>query len=116
MAQQLFVDLYQCDENIINDMEAVKAIAHRILKEMNSGIVEECSHKFDPIGITYIAVITTSHFSVHTWPEYQYAAVDIFSCDTKLPEMLAEKLKDAFGAKRQKTRMFERIIDGRESE
>lgn len=114
VAQQLFVDLYECDANIIDDLEAVKEIAHRILREIKSGIVEECSHKFEPIGITYIAVITTSHFSVHTWPEYGYAAVDIFSCDTNLPEILAEKLKNAFGAKRIKTRMFERDIEGRD--
>lgn len=115
MAQQLFVDLYQCDENIIDDMEAVKAIAHKILEDMQVGIVEECYHKFEPIGITYIAVITTSHFSIHTWPEYQYAAVDIFSCNEELPEKLAEEIRLAFGAKSHRTRVFERNIRGGES-
>lgn len=112
MAQQLFVDLYQCDEKIINDLEAVKEIAHRILGNMQVGIVEECYHRFEPIGITYIAVITTSHFSVHTWPEHQYAAVDIFSCNEELPQKLADELKLAFGAKSQKTQVFIRDIEG----
>ena len=112
MAQQLFVDLYQCDEQIINDLEAVKEIAHRILGNMQVGIVEECCHRFEPIGITDIAVITTSHFSVHTWPEHQYAAVDIFSCNEELPRKLAEELRLAFGAKSQKTQVFTRDIEG----
>ena len=111
MAQQLFVDLYQCDEAILDNMEAVKSIAHRILGDMQVGIVEECYHKFEPIGITYIAVITTSHFSIHTWPEYQYAAVDIFSCNEELPQKMAEELMREFGAKSQRAQVFERKID-----
>ncbi len=114
MAQQLCVDLYQCNKDIIDDLEAVKRIAHEIINDINAGIVEECFHKFEPIGITYIAVITTSHFSVHTWPEYGYAAVDIFSCDDELPEILAEKLKTAFGAQRQVTNKIMRDIEGSE--
>lgn len=45
---------------------------------IGAGIVEECYHKFSPMGISAVAVITTSHISIHTWPEYGYAAVDIF--------------------------------------
>lgn len=114
MASQLVVDLYACDSNIINDMEQVKVIARNMIKEIHSEIVEECCHQFQPIGITYIAVITTSHFSIHTWPEYSYAAVDIFSCDRELPDLVAEKLKAAFGAGDFKVRRFEREIEGRD--
>ncbi len=114
MAQQLCVDLYHCDETVINDLDAVITIAHNILDEMGTGIVKECYHRFEPIGITYIAVITTSHFSIHTWPEYQYVAVDIFSCSDELPDVLSAKLKEAFGAKRHNTRKFDRDIEGRE--
>ena len=79
MAVQLIADLYGCSE-IINDTEAIKRAAHRAIEYVGADIVEECIHKFEPIGVTYFAVISTSHFSVHTWPEYGYAAVDIFSC------------------------------------
>lgn len=113
MASQLLVDLYECDGNIIDDMEKIKEISRRMIREIHSEIVEECSHKFEPIGITYIAVITTSHFSIHTWPEYHYAAVDIFSCDEELPDKVIEKLKDALGAKRIQTKKIERDIEGR---
>ena len=92
MASQLLVDLYECDGNIIDDMEKIKEISRRMIREIHSEIVEECSHKFEPIGITYIAVITTSHFSIHTWPEYHYAAVDILP-DPEKEEILFRLLK-----------------------
>lgn len=114
MANQLLVDLYVCDEEILNDIERIKEIAHRVIAEIHSEIVEECVHQFEPIGVTYIAVITTSHFSIHTWPEHGYAAVDIFSCNEVLPDILAEKLKAAFNAKTSVTRKFERDIEGRD--
>lgn len=113
MACQLLVDLYGCDENIIDDIERIKEISYSVLKEINSQIVEECYHKFQPIGITYIAVITKSHFSIHTWPENSYVAVDIFSCEEDLPEIMAERLKIYFKAKKIKMRKFERDIEGR---
>ena len=90
MASQLLVDLYECDVEIIDNMEKIKNLSHKVIKEIGSEIVEECFHKFSPIGITYIAVITTSHFSIHTWPEYKYVAVDVFSCDIELVAVCQE--------------------------
>ncbi|MBQ2802550.1 MAG: adenosylmethionine decarboxylase [Lachnospiraceae bacterium] len=113
MASQLMVDLYDCDEALLDDVELISRIARNMITEIGAQIVEECVHKFQPIGITYIAVITTSHFSIHTWPEYGYAAVDIFSCKEGLPMEIAEKLKEAFGAKKHTVNGFERDIGGR---
>ncbi|MBS6395574.1 MAG: adenosylmethionine decarboxylase [Clostridiales bacterium] len=113
MAGQLFVDLYGCDREVIDDLEKIRQIAHHAIRQIHADIVEECSHRFTPVGITYIAVITTSHFSIHTWPEYGYAAVDIFSCDESVPDEIAASLMEAFGAQEQKVSRFEREIRGR---
>ena len=113
MAGQLFVDLYECDEELLDDLERIRDIAHKMVAEIGAGIVEECMHKFEPIGVTYIAVITTSHFSIHTWPEYGYAAVDVFSCEEELPQKLADKLKEAFSAKSAVANRFTRNIERR---
>ena len=112
MAYQLFLDLYDCNKNKIDDLELVTEIAHKSISDIGAYIVEECSHKFSPIGITYIAVISTSHFSIHTWPEYGYAAIDIFSCDKKVPDSIGEFLKNAFEAKSIKQNRFNRDIKG----
>lgn len=109
MAKHLIADLYGCGE-VIDDAEQIKKAAHTAIEYVGADIVEECIHKFEPIGVTYFAVITTSHFSVHTWPEYGYAAVDIFSCTDTVTEGIADKLKELFGAKDIRVQMIERNI------
>ncbi len=112
MASQLLVDLYGCDEKLLNDLEAIRDIARQAIREIGSDIVEECVHRFEPVGITYIAVITTSHFSIHTWPEHGYAAVDIFSCQEAVPDRLAAILRTAFRTGECRVRKYEREIGG----
>ncbi len=111
MALQLMLDFYGCDKQVINDLDQVTVLAHEAIRSIGAEVVEECSHTFDPIGITYIAVISTSHFSVHTWPEYGYAAVDIFSCNEAVPKALADRLARAMGAKKTVANQIERRID-----
>lgn len=109
MAIQILADLYGCNE-ILDDMDEIKTIAHNAIEYVGAQIVEECVHKFQPIGITYFAVISTSHFSIHTWPEYGYAAVDIFSCSDVVAEGISQKLKELFGAKKITFRQITREI------
>ena len=109
-ARQLIADMYGCSSGILNDPEIIKNTARRAVEMIGAEIVEESLHRFAPVGITYFAVITTSHFSIHTWPELGYAAVDIFSCSADVPESVAQFLKSAFRASSVRTRMVERII------
>lgn len=110
MAKQLIADLYECGE-VINDAKAIVEAAHDAIEYVGASIVEECVHEFEPIGVTYFAVISTSHFSVHTWPEYGYAAIDIFSCSDYVVDGISEKLKELFEAKRVELRVLERVIE-----
>lgn len=112
MAWQMFLDLYGCDRDILDDVEKIKSISHIAVDGLGAQIVEECMHKFEPIGVTYVAVITTSHFSIHTWPENNYAAVDIFSCKEEVPQELASLLEEAFAAKSSKINVVQRYIGG----
>ncbi|MBR6316373.1 MAG: adenosylmethionine decarboxylase [Lachnospiraceae bacterium] len=109
MAKQLVIDLYGCGE-VIDDPEAIRKIAHEAIRFVGADIVEECIHEFEPIGVTYFAVITTSHFSVHTWPEYGYAAVDVFSCSDTVAEGIADMLQKLFGASQMRIKMIDRDI------
>ena len=110
MAQQLLVDLYGCDPDALNDAERVASVARDIVHRVGSSIVEELVHQFDPIGVTYIAVITTSHISIHTWPEFGYVALDVFSCAEDVPEAIVMAAVRAFGASERRVRSAERTV------
>jgi len=57
-------------------------------------------HQFNPHGVSGVVVIAESHFSIHTWPEYGYCALDIFTCGEQIDSDLAlQFLKQAFKAK-----------------
>ena len=106
----MFADLYGCDEELLNSEEGICDIARKVVSDIGAEIVEECVHTFQPIGITYFAVITTSHFSIHTWPEYGYAAVDVFSCGEAVADKITGYLKELFKASEIKVGRCERVI------
>ncbi len=112
MAKQLFVDLYNCDSNILNDEKKIKDIAKNVVESIGANIVEEHIKMFEPIGITYFAIISTSHFSIHTWPENAYCAVDLFSCSDIDEKMIAENLKEHFNSNKAISKIIERRISG----
>jgi S-adenosylmethionine decarboxylase len=63
-------------------------------------IIKSVFHKFSPHGISGVIVIAESHFSIHTWPEFGYCALDIFTCGDKIDNYKALNfLKKEFGTK-----------------
>ena len=101
LGRHLLLELFDCDSDAINNLEAVKGSLVEAAKRAQATIVDVVFHEFNPFGISGVVVIAESHLSIHTWPEYRYAAVDIFSCgDTLQPEVAAAYLVEQFGSER----------------
>ena len=101
LGRHLLLELFDCDSDAINNLEAVKGALVEAAKRAQATIVDVVFHEFNPFGISGVVVIAESHLSIHTWPEYRYAAVDIFSCgDVLQPEVAANYLVEQFGAER----------------
>src|SRR5262249_37837125 len=95
------LELFDCDSESINNLEAVKSSLIEAAKRAQATIVDVVFHEFNPFGISGVVVIAESHLSIHTWPEYRYAAVDVFSCGEVLqPEIAVNYLVEQFGAER----------------
>lgn len=105
------MDLYGCRTSCIDDVDSIKNVIHMVCQCIGAGIVEECYHKFSPMGISAVAVITTSHISIHTWPEYGYAAVDIFSCQEDIPGEICCLLTESLKAEQAETRLIKRALN-----
>lgn len=96
---QTNVDCYGCSFESINSQTNIKKLLIDICQEIGAHIVASNIHLFKPQGISAYAIITTSHIAIHTWPEFGFAAVDIFSCKGKIPNEVNHAIKKAFSAK-----------------
>ena len=101
LGRHLLIELFDCDPDVINNLEAVKGALVEAARRAQATIVDVVFREFNPFGISGVVVIAESHLSIHTWPEYRYAAVDIFSCgDVLQPEVAASYLVEQFAAER----------------
>lgn len=80
LGRHILAEFYGCDCSILNDHEQIKNICEEGARVAGATIISSFSHAFSPHGVSGIVVIAESHLSIHTWPEYNYAAVDIFTC------------------------------------
>ncbi len=100
LGTHLLVELKDCNQEIIKDLNAVRDAMVSAAREARATIIDVSFHEFSPFGISGMVVIAESHLSIHTWPEYGYAAVDIFTCgDIIKPEAAARYLIERFESK-----------------
>lgn len=100
LGTHLLVELKDCNPDILNDIKEVQDALVMAARKAKATIVETSFHEFSPFGISGMVIIAESHLSVHTWPEYGYAAVDIFTCgDLLKPEKAADYLIERFQSK-----------------
>jgi len=80
LGAHLLVELRDCNTEVLNSLEKVRSIMVSAAEAASATIVDVSFHEFNPFGISGMVIIAESHLSIHTWPEYGYAAVDIFTC------------------------------------
>jgi len=101
LGRHLLLELFDCAPDAIDNLQAVKGALVEAAKRAHATIVDVVFHEFNPFGISGVVVIAESHLAIHTWPEYRFAAVDIFSCGDLLePEAAARYLVEQFAAER----------------
>jgi S-adenosylmethionine decarboxylase len=100
LGNHLLVEMYDCDTAIINNHEMVEAILVEAAKAAGANVVNQVFHKFNPHGVSGVVVISESHLSIHTWPEFGYCAIDVFTCGDTINNMKAvNHMKQMFRSK-----------------
>lgn len=93
LGQHLLIELYECNKDVLNDEKKVKDVLNEAAVVCGATVLNTSSHKFSPHGVSVIVMIAESHLSIHTWPEYNYAACDIFTCGVTIkPEKAVDYL------------------------
>jgi len=97
LGKHVTIECYDCDERIINSAENLEQACLKVVANTGATILSSTFRQFSPQGVSGIIIISESHFSVHTWPEHNYAAVDFFTCgDTISIPRGIDGLKEAF--------------------
>ncbi len=94
LGKHMTVEYYECDADTLSDPRMVEDAFLRAARDSGATVIGSSFHRFDPQGVSGFVVIAESHFSVHAWPEFDYAAVDIFTCGESIDfQVAAQSLK-----------------------
>jgi S-adenosylmethionine decarboxylase len=109
--RHLILDLYDCDPDALDNYELLEEWLEAALLMSKATILRIFGEKFEPQGVTLLALLAESHASIHTWPEMGYAAIDLYTCgDTTNTHKAAEFLKYKLKAKTAEERELTRSI------
>lgn len=100
LGKHLLVELHGCQADLLKKVDVVRDIMLGAARACRATIIDSAFHEFSPFGVSGVVVIAESHLSIHTWPEYRYAAVDIFTCgDVIKPEEAVDYIGSRFRCK-----------------
>jgi len=81
VGKHLVVELSNCNPHILSNPKLLESILVAAALASKAEVLKSVSHQFPTTGgVTAIVIISESHLTLHTWPEYQYAALDVFTC------------------------------------
>ncbi len=94
----IVAEFIYCAKKILNDKKRIEQALRAGLKKSGIGVVTISSHKFNPVGVTTIAIVTESHIAIHTYPEASHISLDIFTCsaEREKPFALLKFLRERF--------------------
>lgn len=105
------LDLCLCNTKILNDSSFVLELLKKAIEEASATLIDEIKYEFTPQGFTAVCLLSESHISIHTWPEKDYAAVDIFTCGkTTYPSKACDFLIRELESKKQNKTVLKRGI------
>ena len=97
--KHILFDLKDCPSELLDSEDHVRMSLYVAAKVSNSELLNISAHKFQPQGVTGLAMLADSHISIHTWPEKNVAKCDIFTCsDSNDPKAAIEYLRTQFKA------------------
>lgn len=84
LGRHYVAEMTGCDSNILKDKERVEKLMKRAAELSGAAVVKSLFHTFNPYGVSGVVIISESHLTIHTWPEFRYAAVDFFTCSESI--------------------------------
>jgi len=97
MGKHFLLDLFGVDPILLREADGFVDFIGPELRDCMADVLDESFHKFPGAGgFTYLALLSTSHFSIHTWPENNCCAIDMFSCGEIMSDVLISQVTKYF--------------------
>ncbi|MBN1968357.1 MAG: S-adenosylmethionine decarboxylase proenzyme [Candidatus Delongbacteria bacterium] len=104
LGNHVLVEYYGCRSTALKDVKLIETELQKAAVLAGATVVGANFHEFSPFGVSGVVIIAESHLSIHTWPEYGYAAVDLFTCgETVDPWVAFQHIKEILDAKHTST-------------
>jgi spermidine synthase len=99
LGRHIVVEFYDCDSESLNEVTHIEQSMLEAARKADATAINSSFHHFSPFGVSGVIVIQESHLAIHTWPEFGFAALDIFTCgDTVDPWVAYQELKTSLKA------------------
>lgn len=92
MGNHLLLEVYQVNHNLLNDVQSLLQVMKGGIERAEMTILNVFTHQFDPQGVTIVIALAESHVSCHTWPENGCIAIDVYTCGSGNPKLVALEL------------------------
>ncbi|MCY0858985.1 MAG: adenosylmethionine decarboxylase [Sulfolobaceae archaeon] len=111
IGRHVYGNLYDCDEDMLKDEQALREMVKNAALEGNMTVLDIKSWKIGE-GVSVVAIVLESHITVHTWPEYRFATVDVYSCGAHTdPERAFDYIVNKLNARRYTKNEADRSSD-----
>jgi S-adenosylmethionine decarboxylase proenzyme len=113
VGRHVLLELCDCPHGLLDSVERLEPLLRACAEEGGATVVSTHFHRFAPQGVSGVVVIEESHVTIHTWPEYGYAAVDVFTCGREMvAERIAERIIERMECGRHETKSLRRQPPG----
>lgn len=112
LGTEWLIDASGCNEAALADLDRLRAVFNRVIRDLDLNVLGEIAwHQFDhPGGISGLALLSESHLTCHTYPEFRAATFNLYCCRERASWTWETTLTEMLGATEVKVRVFERMI------
>lgn len=92
IGNHMLIEIHGADTKLLNNESFVRQTLIKAADEAGATRIGEIVHPFKPQGVTGVVAVSESHITIHTWPEHDYAAADVFFCGDRVDLSLAAEI------------------------
>jgi len=112
LGTEWLIDASGCDAAALADLDCLRAVFDRVIRDLDLNVLGEIAwHQFDhPGGVSGLALLSESHLTCHTYPEFRAATFNLYCCRNRDSWPWETTLKEMLGATEVNVRVSHRMI------